>query len=157
LMRLGFSAMPKDRPHNVASRQEASRLVQEGLSLTAVGRKMGISRQRVHQLVREKAPKPRLGATLICADCNRPVGKARASYRFLKPVYCPQCLIKHSDVPFHVRLRLLRLAKGWTLQEAGRRCGVGLNAFYYYEHGPRTKPPAEKLAHLLSVFGPSLK
>jgi transcriptional regulator with XRE-family HTH domain len=156
-MTLSFSAMPKGRPRKVASREEANRLVQEGLSLTAVGRKMGISRQRVHQLVRGKASEPRLGATLICADCNKAVSKARASYRTLKPVYCPRCLANHAEVPFHVRLRLLRLAKGWTLHEAGRRCGVGVDAFYHYEHGPSTKPPTEKLRHLLTVFGRALK
>jgi transcriptional regulator with XRE-family HTH domain len=149
--------MPIGRPRNVAIRKEVSRLVQEGLSLTAVGQSMGISRQWVHQLVRGKTSKPRLGAVLVCADCKKPVGKARASYRYLNPVYCPRCLVNHSELPFHLRLRLLRLAKGWTLQEAGRRCGVGANAFYHYEHGPRTKPPREKLAHLLSVFGPALK
>src|SRR5262249_17532066 len=95
--------------------------------------------------------------TLVCSQCRKPIAKVRATYQDLHPIFCPRCLGKHKEVPFHVRLRLLRVSRGWTLREAAQQCGIGASALYYYEHRSDALPPLQNRARLNSVFGPALR
>lgn len=58
---------------------------------------------------------------------------------------------------FAERLRQLRIEKKMTLEEVGKRIGVGRANVYKYEHGIITNIPPEKAKMLAEMFGVSVQ
>ncbi len=144
--------MPSGRLPNAALRIKVKQLARAGLSGSAIGKRLGVSRQHVHKLLNGKSSKPSPAVTLVCAGCGLIVAQATPNYRDLKPVLCPRCLENYPRVRFGVRIRLLRLAKGWTLTEFARRCGITSASLSSYELGT-TMPRPKRAEQLIALLG----
>jgi transcriptional regulator with XRE-family HTH domain len=137
------------RPPNIVLRNEANRMAQDGLSGSEIAKRLGITRQLVHWYLKGK---PRKRIRLVCADCGKAIAKVTARYRDITTVYCPSCLLNNPLVPFGVRLRLVRLARGWTMAEFARRSGITSVSLSRYELGI-VKPRPKRAEQLIALFG----
>jgi transcriptional regulator with XRE-family HTH domain len=146
--------MPAGRPANTVLRNKVNRMAREGLSGSEITKRLGITRQRVHWYLKGKVCERKPGVALVCNDCGQTIATVTVMYRDLRPVFCPSCLPNHPQVPFGVRFRLLRLAKGWTLAEVARRCGIAKANIGRYELST-TRPRPNRLEQLIAVFGPA--
>ncbi len=139
------------RPPNIVLRNEVNRMAREGLSGSEVAKRLGITRQLVHWFLKGK-PRKRRRISLVCADCGITIAKVTARYRAITPVYCPRCLLNHPQVPFGIRIRLVRLARGWTMAEVARRSGIASVSLSKYELG-LVKPRPKRAEQLIALFG----
>jgi transcriptional regulator with XRE-family HTH domain len=141
------------RPPDEARRREAVRLRNEGLSLEEIGRRLGVSRQRVEQIFRavERARARRLTCR-ACGALAAPPGAAPAD---VTTVLCLACLARQPDAPFAERLRSCRAAAGLRLTELARRSGLTAETLRYYESGAR-QPRWQQLVPLVRVLGTAL-
>ena len=140
-------------PPDEARRREATRLRDEGLSLQEIGRRLGVTRQRVEQIFRavERA-RARCLTCRACGGMASPPGSAPADVRI---VLCLTCLAQRPDAPFAERLRTCRAAAGLTVRELARRAGLSTEKLRYYETGAR-EPRWGPLASMVRVLGPAL-
>jgi transcriptional regulator with XRE-family HTH domain len=146
--------MPAGRPANTVLRNEVNQMAQAGLSGAAIARQLGITRQRVHWYLKGKPCERKPAFTLACNECGLTIARVTATYSDMKAVFCPRCLLNYPQVHFGIRFRLLRLAKGWTIAEVARRCGIPKATLGRYELGT-TKPRPTRLEQLAAVFGPA--
>jgi DNA-binding transcriptional regulator YiaG len=122
--------------------------------LAAIGRALGISHQRVQQILRrldEQAPE----RFLICCACARPIASAKALPRDRSPALCLHCLADKPEIPFGARLKAFRLAAGLTTAELARKTGLEHSLVRRYEHGER-HPRSGSLAKLIRILGDEL-
>jgi transcriptional regulator with XRE-family HTH domain len=139
------------RPPSIVLRKEVNRMAQDGLSGSEIAKRLGITRQLVHWFLKGK-PRKRRRTRLVCADCGMTIAKVMARYRDITPVYCPRCLLNNPRVPFGIRLRLVRLARGWTMAELARRSGIASVSLSRYELGI-VKPRPKRAEQLIGLFG----
>jgi hypothetical protein len=78
---------------NLERRKQAAELRARGLSLAEVGRRMGCTRQAVHQLLGFRGPAPRPRKAVTCPACGGAVGTAPTA-RDRAPALCLACLEK---------------------------------------------------------------
>jgi transcriptional regulator with XRE-family HTH domain len=143
----------RGRPPDVGRRRQAAELRARGLSLAEVGRRLGISKQAAHQLLRGAgAPGP---GPVRCAACGAAVGRPALRTRRTPPALCPACLAKRPGAPFGLRLLAHRLAAGLSRSELEERAGVARKLIARYEGGG-VRPRAETLARLAGVLGSGL-
>jgi DNA-binding XRE family transcriptional regulator len=112
------------------------------LTLAAIGRRVGISREAARLMVLASALPP-------CATCEAPLPRGSRGGR------CPACVTADPSAPFAERLRALRVAAGLTQAELAGRAGLPLGTLGHYECG-RVGPQAARLAALARVLGPGL-
>ncbi|HKI35215.1 MAG TPA: helix-turn-helix domain-containing protein [Gemmataceae bacterium] len=141
------------RQPDEARRREVIRLRAEGLTLVEIGRRLGISRQRVDQILRaiDKERTRRL-ACLACGGAVAPPGGAPPD---VADILCLSCLAESPETPFAQRLRSCRAAAGLRLRDLARRVGLSTETLRCYESGVR-EPRWQQLAPLLRVLGPAL-
>jgi transcriptional regulator with XRE-family HTH domain len=131
---------------------EMARLRAQGLTLAEIGRRFGVSRQRVHEALasRLRPPPPR---SVACAGCGAPVASAGVLPGDAGRALCLVCLVSRPEAPFGIRLKSLRLAAGLMKAELGRRAGAALHHLARYEDGRRVprRQVTERLARALGM------
>jgi transcriptional regulator with XRE-family HTH domain len=143
-------AMPRGRRPNRHRWQQIADLRAAGLSLSEIGRKLGLTRQRV-QFILKYACHTRL-VPVHCTDCGTVVTQLHGMANNNRTVWCLACLAKRPEATFGQRLKAHRLAAGLTLTALERRSGVHLSLISDYECG-RREPKWQTLAKLIRVLG----
>jgi transcriptional regulator with XRE-family HTH domain len=132
--------MASGQKPNLARRREMAALRERGLSLSEIGRRLGISKQCVHetlQLIR----RPPVERSVPCAGCAAPIRSAGSLPNDAGLALCLPCLAAQPDAEFGVRLKSLRLVAGITKAELARHVGASRKQIDAYERGvnfPRT-------------------
>jgi transcriptional regulator with XRE-family HTH domain len=135
----------------MSKRTKMARLRARGLTLQEIGDRLGISRQRVHALLKEEAV---TAPGITCRRCGQEIAPWPGASRNLGPVYCLDCL--PAKVSFGQRLRAHRVAAKLTQAELAARIGVPPGMICYWERDQR-RPMRRNVAALVSVLGPGLK
>jgi transcriptional regulator with XRE-family HTH domain len=135
----------------MSKRKQMARLRARGLTLQEIGDRLGISRQRVHALLKEEAV---TSPGITCRRCGQEIAPWPGASRNLGPVYCLECLPE--KVSFGQRLRAHRVAAQLTQAELAARIGVPPGMICYWERDQR-RPMRRNVAALVSVLGPGLK
>jgi hypothetical protein len=94
--------MPRGRLPNLKRRQQIAEYRTAGLSLTEIGRKLGISRQRV-QFILTYACNTRL-VPVHCAECGIVITQLRGVADNNRSVWCLACLAKRPQATFGQQL-----------------------------------------------------
>ncbi len=140
--------------------QERRRCVAElrraGLTLQEIGRRLGITHQAVHYLLRARSRARPL--EIRCAGCGAALDPAGALPRDAGSALCLACLAVTPGVPFGRRLKAYRLAAGLTRHDLECRAGLSVGKVSRYEDGGRvpSPPTLARLARALGVPGKAL-
>jgi len=127
-----------------------ARLREQGLTLQEIGQRLGISRQRVHALLKEEAVTP---PGITCRRCGREIAPWPGASRNLGPGYCLDCL--PAGASFGQRLRAYRVAAKLTQADLAGQIGVPPGMICYWEQDQR-RPMRRNLDLLASVLGAGL-
>jgi len=146
--------MVSGRKPNLERRSQIARLHARGLTLTEIGRRLGVTRQAIHEvLVQLSRPLPR--RSVPCAACFAPIVSAGALPTDAGQALCLRCLESCPQAAPSVRLKSFRLAAGLTKAELAQRTGVAPMTIHQYESGLR-EPRWRHLTPLVAVLGPGL-
>jgi transcriptional regulator with XRE-family HTH domain len=129
-------------------------LRRRGWTVRAIGRRLGISYQRVVVILRTSG----LPADLLsvrCAACGAEVGPRRRAGVPATRVRGLRCLGKSSAARFGQRLRACRLRAGLTQRALADRCDLARPTIGAYERGA-AHPLAPTLERVVRVLGPRL-
>jgi DNA-binding XRE family transcriptional regulator len=138
------------RQHQVAE------LRAEGLTLAAIGRRLGLSRQLVHHHLKAAGlAGPRRG-TVRCCACAAAIATGHHTIEYNREPLCLACLERRPDAPFGRRLKACRLAAGLTVEQLADRSGVPAPAIRAVERGA-CWPRWGRLARLIRALGPELE
>jgi transcriptional regulator with XRE-family HTH domain len=141
------------KPNRERHRQVAE-LRRRGWTLRAIGRRLGITYQRVAVILRTSGLPSDL-PPVRCSACGAEIGTRRRAGVPAAPVRCLRCLDKSSAVPFGQRLRACRLRAGLMQRELADRCDLARATIGAYERGA-AEPSATALRRLVRVLGPGL-
>jgi transcriptional regulator with XRE-family HTH domain len=141
------------RQPDVARRREVMRLHAEGMTFAEIGCRMGVTRQRVEQILR--AVQRDGSRSLRCRECEAFAAPPGTAPNDSVDVLCLDCLGRRPEAPFAERLKSCRAAAGLRLIELARRSGITADTLRGYEAGVRF-PRWPQLAALLRVLGPKL-
>ena len=144
----------RGRKPNRERHRQAAELRRRGWTLRAIGRRLGITYQRVVVILRTSGLAVDL-PPVRCATCGAEIGPRRRAGVPAAPVRCLRCLDKSSAVPFAHRLRACRLRAGLMQRELAHRCGLARVTIGAYERGA-AEPSATALRRLVRVLGPGL-
>jgi transcriptional regulator with XRE-family HTH domain len=146
--------MASGRIPNTKRRARIARLHARGVTLSEIGRRLGITRQAVHDaLVQLRRPAPQ--RFVGCTRCALPIVSPGALASDEGQALCLTCLACCPDAGLGARLKSFRLAAGLTKTELARRLGVTAMTVHQYETGAR-EPRWRHLALLVGVLGPGL-
>src|SRR5215468_2249043 len=101
-----MGGMGSGRLPNEVRRSEAVRLREQGLSLSAIGLSLGVSRQRIAQIFR--AIERQRSRCLRCRACGGAAALAGGAPPDAENVLCLACLSRHPEASFAERLRSCR-------------------------------------------------
>jgi transcriptional regulator with XRE-family HTH domain len=133
--------------------EQVARLRAQGLTLTEIGQRLGITRQAVDYLhKRYGTPIP---YRVVCRKCRALIAEGEWSLRNNGLVFCPRCLARHADATFADRLKSRRLASGLTQLQLEEASGVTHHAIAAYERGDK-EPGWRVAARLVAVLGVEL-
>jgi transcriptional regulator with XRE-family HTH domain len=138
---------------NLVRRRQAKKLREQGLTLSQIAERLGITSQGVHRLLGRRAPRP-----ICCRKCGAvivPIGSPGADVMRRRPV-CLACLASMPDAGFGERLRALRLARGMMQSRLAMNAGVSLSTLRLYEQGLRDHPQWPMVLKLARFLGPAL-
>jgi transcriptional regulator with XRE-family HTH domain len=124
-----------------------------GLSLTEIGRRLGVTRQCVQGTLRALARKRTY--SVCCTACGRDITSAGALASDAAAALCLSCLATHPAAPFARRLKACRLAAGLTKAQLAARAGLGYEVVRNYERGVR-QPRWPQLVPLIRALGAKL-
>ena len=141
------------RQPDVARRREAVRLHAEGMTFAEIGCRMGVTRQRVEQILR--AVRRDRSRSVGCRECGAPAAAPGTAPTDAADVLCLDCLARCPEASFAERLKSCRTTAGLRLIEVARRSGITAETLRGYEAGVRF-PRWPQLAALLRVLGPKL-
>jgi transcriptional regulator with XRE-family HTH domain len=140
----------RGRKPNLERQRQAVALRAEGLTLRQIGGRLGVTHQRVSQLLGPcRSPAPRLRCPRCRARLSPAAGEARVA------LLCPACLAALPRETFAQRLRACRLAAGLTQVALARRIGVNDRTLAYWENEYH-RPHPEALRRLAAVLGAGL-
>jgi transcriptional regulator with XRE-family HTH domain len=143
--------MVQGRKPNIVRRQEAASLRRQGLTVTEIGRRMGITRQGVHHLLDGAAG----DRPIACRECGTVIVRcAVAMGNIRKRPWCVDCLARHPEATFTERLRSLRLARCMTHKELAQAVGITKQSVSRLERGESAHPQWPLLVKLVRVLGP---
>jgi transcriptional regulator with XRE-family HTH domain len=146
--------MASGRKPNLRRRSHIARLHARGLTLSEIGRRLGVTRQAIHDaLAQLRRPLPR--RSVPCAVCRADIVSAGALATDQGQALCLRCLASRPQAALGVRLKAFRLAAGLTKAELAQRAGVSPMAIHQYETGSR-EPRWRHLTPLVVVLGPGL-
>ena len=143
--------MVQGRKPDFKRRQQVAALRARGLSLLAIARAIGVSRQCVQQVLRRMSQPPPV-PSVACCGCGRTIISAGVLRSDEGKALCLPCLRKRPHVPFGQRLKALRLAAGLTQSELAARTGITPSCLCLYEAG-HAKPKAANRDRLLEGLG----
>lgn len=135
----------------MSKRARMVRLRAQGLTLQEIGKRLGISRQRVHVLLKEEAA---TAPGITCRKCGREIAPWPGASRNLGQVYCLDCL--PASASFGQRLRAYRVAAKLTQAELASRIGVPPGMICYWERDQR-RPMRRNVAALTAILGAGLQ
>jgi transcriptional regulator with XRE-family HTH domain len=130
-----------------------ARLRAAGLMPAEIGRRLGVSRQRVGQILR--ALDRARSRSLACRACGASAAAAGAAPTDVAGVLCLGCLWRRPDAPFAHRLRSCRAAAGLSREELARRTGLSAALIKGYEAG-RRQPQWRHIMPLVRELGVAL-
>jgi DNA-binding XRE family transcriptional regulator len=133
-------------------RRLVAELRARGLSLAKIARRLGITKQAVHQCLTRPLRSEQPGAT--CRGCGGVAVAAGARLRERGEGLCPACL-RRRGAAFGRVLRACRLAAGMNKAELARHSGLRPTLLAAYEAG-RHRPRPATLARLADVLGSEL-
>jgi DNA-binding XRE family transcriptional regulator len=136
---------------DVERRRLMLELRQQGLSLGAIGERLGVTRQCVHSALR-RIREAETDPGITCCRCGQRVAQRLGPMRASDPVFCRACLTRMPGATFAERLRSFRLAAGLTQKDLATRSGVDETLICNYERG-RHYPRPDRLAKLERVTG----
>jgi transcriptional regulator with XRE-family HTH domain len=143
--------MVSGRKPDLNRRRRVAELHAEGLSLSEIGRQLGISRQTVHATLRsiQKAEQ----RVVICRGCKMQIDPAGVLPADADKALCLICLARGPEATFGERLKVFRLAVGLTRRELDRLANLPSGSVQDYEedrHFP-TRKNRTRLADALGV------
>jgi DNA-binding XRE family transcriptional regulator len=141
--------MPRGKPPNLKRRQQIAEFRTAGLSLTEIDRRLGVSRQSVHQHL-QRSGQTILRPGIICCVCGRMLGSRLRSASERSPVSCTACL--PPEATLGQRLRAYRMAAQLTPAELAARIGVVPARIYSWECDQKHPLPGN-IARLGQVLG----
>ena len=139
--------MPASKP-NLRRHRQVAELRASGMSHQAIGDGLGISHQRVCQILQRSGTSHHV--PILCLKCKTLITEMRMVANNNGPVYCMDCL--PPDATFGQRLKARRLAAGLTLEALAKQAGIHFQRIGNYEQG-RKQPKWDTLAKLIRVFG----
>ena len=145
--------MPRGPAPNRGRRQQIIRLRESGLSLGQIGKRLGISRQAIHSLLKSTGNIRRI--PVCCQECGEEITTVRGATNNNRAVWCLACLSKHPKATFGQRLKTHRLSAGLTLEALAQRSGIGRSMLGTYECD-RSEPRWRTLARLIRALGVGL-
>jgi transcriptional regulator with XRE-family HTH domain len=145
---------PRGRPPNRERHRRVAELRRRGWTLRAIGRRLGISYQRVVVILRTSGLPSDL-PPVRCATCGAEIGPRRRAGVPAGRVRCLRCLGKSPAARFGQRLRACRLRAGLTQRQLADRCDLARTTIGAYERGA-AEPTAPTLERLVPVLGPGL-
>jgi DNA-binding XRE family transcriptional regulator len=119
-----------------ASRKQIATLRANGQSLATIGRRFGVSKQGIHQVLRADASH----RVIRCRECDCPTNGDGAMPRDDWQVLCLACLAVSPHATFGEHLKSYRLAAGLRLVELAKRSGVCQGQISAYEQGHTSTP-----------------
>jgi transcriptional regulator with XRE-family HTH domain len=146
--------MGSGRKPDPRRRAEIARLRARGLTLAEIGRRLGVTRQAVFDVLARRLQSP-AEPVVGCAGCGSPIVSAGALPSDAGGALCLPCLACRPEAPLGARLKAFRLAAGLTKVELARRLGLTAAAVHQYEAG-RREPRWRNLVPLIRVLGPGL-
>jgi transcriptional regulator with XRE-family HTH domain len=146
--------MPSGRKPNLERRRQVLKLRDKGLTLTAIARRFGVSKQAVWSLLNTR-PQRTATRAVPCSACGTMILSPGALRRDAATALCLGCLRARPEVSFAQRLKALRLASGLSRAELSQRTGVASGSLRAYELGSR-KPQHRSAARLADVLGEEL-
>ena len=141
----------RGRKPNRERHRQVAELRRRGWTLLAIGRRLGVSRQRVFEILQTSGLPAEL-PPVRCATCGAEIGPRRRAGVPAGRVRCLRCLGQTPTARFGLRLRACRLRMGLTQRELADRCDLGRSIIGAYERGV-AEPPAPTLARLVPVLG----
>ena len=138
------------KPNRERHRQVAE-LRGRGWTVQAIGRRLGISYQRVVVILRTSGLPVDL-PPVRCSTCGAEIGPRRRAGVPAWRVRCLRCLDKSSVVRFAQRLRACRLRAGLTQRELADRCDLARSTIGAYERGA-AEPLMTARERLVQVLG----
>jgi transcriptional regulator with XRE-family HTH domain len=142
------------RKRDPARWRKAAALRARGLSLSQIGRRLGITHQGVRHIIRRSGPAAALPA-VCCSACGATVAGLAAA-RDAGRAFCRACLSARLDVPLPDRLRSLRLASGLSQLALSRQADVSAHVISGIERGEWTNPAWPTVRALVAVLGVEL-
>jgi transcriptional regulator with XRE-family HTH domain len=145
---------PRGRPRDQEQRQRVAELRRQGLSTPAIGRRLGITSQRVHQLLTSQVGTVAL--EVCCCRCQAIISQVRtAASTHHQKVLCLTCLEQAPEATFGERLRAFRVARGLTQVELQRQLHLSANLVARHEQDV-VQPMWKTLVKLMEFLGPEL-
>jgi DNA-binding XRE family transcriptional regulator len=144
----------RGRKPNRERHRQVAELRRRGWTVTAIGRRLGISYQRIVVILRTSGLPSDL-PPVRCSACGAEIGPRRRAGVPAGRVRCLTCLGKTPAARFGQRLRVCRLRAGLTQRQLADRCGLARSTIGAYEGGA-AEPTAAALEHLVRALGPRL-
>jgi len=146
--------MVSGRKPNVERRHQIIELRAKGLTLSDIGRQLGISRQAVHAALQAIQNTGRRVVT--CRECRMPIDPAGALPGDAGSTLCLICLSRGPEATFGQRLKAFRLAVGLTRRELDLLSGLPPSSVQHYEQD-RRYPTLANRAKLAEALGLTLE
>jgi hypothetical protein len=125
--------MPSGRKPNTERRKQVFALRAQGLSLRAIGKRLGVSHECVRDCLWPKYQKQCF--RVRCRLCDSDINPAGALPRDDRAVLCLHCLAKQPHVSFGEHLLAYRLAAGLKINVLAERAGIAATQISRYESG----------------------
>jgi transcriptional regulator with XRE-family HTH domain len=143
--------MVSGRKPNLERRRRVVELRAKGLSLSDIGRRLGISRQTVHatlESIRKAGQR-----VITCRECRMPIDPAGVLPKDADNTLCLICVARGPEATFGQRLKAFRLAVGLTRRELDLLAGLPASSVQYYEQDRRSPTDKNKtrLAEALGI------
>jgi transcriptional regulator with XRE-family HTH domain len=135
---------------NQVRRRKMAALRAKGLTFEEIGRRLGVTKQRVGQLLQSIGT---TGFALRCCDCGAEIASRLSRAGRNVPSLCLACLGKTPGHRIGERLKTKRLIAGLTQREVAAEMGITPQAVALFEKGT-CKPTPETLAQLVAALGP---
>lgn len=133
-------------------RRQIVALRKQGLTLSEIGERLGISKQAVERWLRVSGQRVEPRYTVRCCRCKKGIITGPIQLRNNGPALCLGCLAREPAPTCGQRLRALRLGAGLTLRELGKKSGVVWQNLHAYEQD-KNEPKWQSVVRLARVLG----